>query len=333
MLLSWVLLLFGTRLVMRAAVHFGWLTRQLVIVGSPEQAAETAAAIGAMRRRLFAVARIVPISDVGNMTADALRASRTWGVIVADSARLDVATSQLFTLRSGGVRVFGEVEFREQQLRRMDLDTLRAGWLHGAQGIDCGPVVTAVRRTAEIGLGLLGLVLTFPLLVLAAIAIKLDSPGPILYRQIRVGLHGQTFTLFKMRSMRTDAEAAGPIWASIHDSRVTRTGAFLRRVRIDELPQLINVLRGEMGIVGPRPERPHFVDQLSAQIPFYADRHCVKPGLTGWAQVSFRYGASIDDGRQKLSYDLYYVKHRNLFLDLLILLATVRVILFQEGAR
>jgi len=141
------------------------------------------------------------------------------------------------------------------------------------------------------------------------------------------------FTLLKFRSMRQDAEARGPAWAAQQDPRVTRVGAFIRRARIDELPQLINVLKGEMGFVGPRPERPHFVDQLAEVIPFYRDRACVKPGITGWAQVNYPYGASIEDARQKLSYDLYYVKHRNLFLDVLILFATVRVILFQEGAR
>ena len=155
----------------------------------------------------------------------------------------------------------------------------------------------------------------------------------MLYRQERVGLHGRAFTLLKFRSMQIDAEARGPAWAAQGDPRVTRVGAFIRRMRIDELPQLINVLKGEMGFVGPRPERPHFVDQLAEVIPFYRDRACVKPGITGWAQVNYPYGASIEDARQKLSYDLYYVKHRNLFLDLLILFATVRVILFQEGAR
>lgn len=333
MLLSWVLLLFGTRLAMRVAVHFGLLTRKVVIVGSPEQAAATAAAIGSMRRLLFAVTEIVPPGEAVNLTADQLRRRKIWGVIIANGARLEVSPERLLAVKSRGVRVFGDVEFREQQLRRMDLDTLGAEWLREARGVESGVVVSAVRRSAELVLSLAALVLTLPLLVLSAIAIKLDSAGPVLYRQERVGLHGRPFTLFKLRSMGTDAEADGPTWAKLHDGRVTRVGAFLRATRIDELPQLINVLRGEMGFVGPRPERPHFVDQLAAQIPRYADRHSVKPGVTGWAQVSFRYGASIDDSRQKLSYDLYYVKHRNLFLDMLILIATVRVILFQEGAR
>ena len=190
-----------------------------------------------------------------------------------------------------------------------------------------------VRRLRDITGSLLLLFLTLPLCLLVACLIKLESRGPVMYRQERVGLHGKVFTLLKFRSMRQDAEARGPAWAQQQDPRVTRVGAFIRRTRIDELPQLINVLKGEMGFVGPRPERPHFVDQLAEVIPFYRDRACVKPGITGWAQVNYPYGASIEDARQKLSYDLYYVKHRNLFLDVLILFATVRVILFQEGAR
>ena len=178
------------------------------------------------------------------------------------------------------------------------------------------------------------LFLTLPLMLITALLVKLDSPGPVFYRQERVGLHGVPFTLFKFRSMSVDAEAGGrPRWASQQDSRVTRVGGFIRSTRIDELPQLLNVLRGEMSFVGPRPERPHFVEQLAEVIPFYHERSYVKPGITGWAQVNFPYGASVEDARQKLSYDLYYVKNRSVFLDIVILFSTVRVILFREGAR
>lgn len=333
MLLSWVLLLFGTRLVMRVAVHFGLLTRKVVIVGNAEQAATAVAALGGMRRRLFAVTDIMSPHAFAALPANQLRARKVWGVIFANGARPVGSLESLIGLKSRNVQVFGDVEFCEQQLRRMDIDALREDWLPASRRGESGIAVRMIRRAAEITLSLTGLLLTLPLLVFAAIAIKIDSPGPVLYRQIRVGLRGRPFTVLKLRSMGTDAEAAGPKWATLDDIRVTRVGAFLRATRIDELPQLINVLRGEMGFVGPRPERPHFVAQLTAEIPFYADRHLVKPGLTGWAQVSFRYGASVDDSRQKLAYDLYYVKHWNLLLDLLILIATVRVILFQEGAR
>ena len=187
-----------------------------------------------------------------------------------------------------------------------------------------------MRRPSGLGL----LLLTLPLMAVTALLIKLDSPGPVFYRQLRAGQFGTPFTLFKFRSMSVDAEAGGqPRWAQQQDPRVTRVGSIIRLLRIDELPQLLNVLRGEMSMVGPRPERPHFVEQLAQIIPFYHERSYVAPGITGWAQVNFPYGASVEDAREKLAYDLYYVKNRNLLLDLLILFGTVRVILFREGAR
>jgi exopolysaccharide biosynthesis polyprenyl glycosylphosphotransferase len=191
----------------------------------------------------------------------------------------------------------------------------------------------AVRRARAVAGSLLLLAHTLPLLLLVACLIKLDSRGPVLYRQDRVGLHGRVFTLLKFRTMRIDAEADGPRWATERDPRVTRFGAFLRASRIDELPQLINVLRGEMSLVGPRPERPYFVRQLVRIIPQYHERTLVLPGLTGWAQVNHRYGASVEDAQAKLAYDLCYLRNQSLLLDLHILAATVRVVLFRIGAR
>ena len=191
-----------------------------------------------------------------------------------------------------------------------------------------------IKRLLDLLIASVAMTLTLPLMLLVSLLIKSDSTGPVFYRQERVGLRGRSFDLYKFRSMRHDAEADGiPIWAAERDPRVTKVGKFIRCTRIDELPQLLNVLRGEMSIVGPRPERPYFVSKLSATIPFYAERHSVNPGITGWAQVNAPYGASIEDARVKLRYDLYYVKNRNLFLDFHILLSTVRVIFFQEGAR
>ena len=213
----------------------------------------------------------------------------------------------------------GEVEFNEMRMRRVNLETLA--------------LEQFVRRAADIAESLVLLTVALPLIAATAVLIRLGSPGPVLYRQVRVGMNGQEFTLMKFRSMRVDAERDGPAWASQGDPRTTWIGGFLRRTRIDELPQLVNVLRGEMSLVGPRPERPHFVSQLNDAIPFFADRTTVKPGITGWAQVNFPYGASLGDARQKLSYDLYYVKHRSLLLDALIMLSMVRVVLFQVGAR
>jgi sugar transferase (PEP-CTERM system associated) len=311
----------------------GLLSRRIVVVGSAQHAARITQAISGMRKGFFEVHGVVPISAVQEIQPQDLRAQHVWGVVVTADARASVPVACLLAVKSAGVRVFGDIDFREQQLRRMDLDQMAPDWLLYTDALACGPVERGLRRLAEIMISVGLLLLTLPVLAIAALAIRIDSPGPVLYRQSRVGLNGRIFTLIKLRSMRTDAEAKGPAWAAKGDPRVTRVGAFLRKTRIDELPQLINVLRGEMGFVGPRPERPHFVDQLAEIIPFYRDRNFVKPGVTGWAQVNYPYGASIEDARQKLSYDLYYVKHRSLMLDAFIVLATIRVILFQEGAR
>jgi exopolysaccharide biosynthesis polyprenyl glycosylphosphotransferase len=219
-------------------------------------------------------------------------------------------------------------------VRVVDLDQLREGWLATARATCEGRFRGAAHRGLDLAVALALLLFTSPLMLLAALAIKLDSPGPVFYRQERVGRGGRPFMLVKLRSMRADAEAGGaPQWASKQDPRVTRVGRFLRLTRIDELPQVLNVLRGEMALVGPRPERPAFVEQLGRAIPHYHDRACVRPGITGWAQVNYPYGASVEDARMKLAYDLHYVQHRGLRLDVRILLATIRVVLFQEGAR
>ena len=189
------------------------------------------------------------------------------------------------------------------------------------------------RRTLDVIGSLMLLAFTFPLLLLVAFLIKVDSTGPVLYRQSRVGLHGRIFTILKFRSMRVDAEAAGPRWATDRDPRMTRIGAFIRATRLDEVPQLLNVLRGEMSLVGPRPERPHFVQQLAAIIPRYNERTHVLPGITGWAQINYPYGASVEDARAKLAFDLFYINNRALLLDLRILLRTIPVVLFRIGAR
>jgi exopolysaccharide biosynthesis polyprenyl glycosylphosphotransferase len=189
------------------------------------------------------------------------------------------------------------------------------------------------RRGFDVIGGLLLLALTSPLLLLVTFLIKLDSRGPVLYRQSRVGLHGRIFTILKFRSMRVGAETAGPCWATTGDPRVTRIGRFIRATRLDEVPQLLNVLRGEMSLVGPRPERPHFVRQLVAVIPRYNERTLVRPGITGWAQINYPYGASIEDARAKLEFDIFYINNRTLLLDLRILLKTIPVVLLRKGAR
>jgi exopolysaccharide biosynthesis polyprenyl glycosylphosphotransferase len=191
----------------------------------------------------------------------------------------------------------------------------------------------AIKRAFDICASVLLLALTAPIIAVFAVLVKLDSKGPAFFRQTRVGLYGETFNLVKLRSMRTDAEAGGAQWASKNDPRVTRIGRLIRKLRIDELPQTWTVLKGQMSFVGPRPERPEFVSDLEEQLLYYAERHMVKPGITGWAQINYPYGASIEDARHKLEYDLYYAKNYTPFLDLLILLQTLRVVLWHEGAR
>ena len=332
-LLVWIVLLYATRVAFGLAVRLNLFSRRLLIVGVAADAVAAGAEIGALRRGCFTVVGIAPATAAPRFSPAALRRQRIWGVIVTAAARATLHQAELLRCKQAGIRIFTDIEFREQQLRRIDLAHLPADWMLFADGLAPGPAAQALRRAGDIAITLVLILLTLPVMALTALAIRLDAPGPILYRQRRVGLNGRPFTLLKFRSMRTDAETGGPAWAVRRDVRVTRVGRLIRRTRIDELPQLLCVLRGEMGFVGPRPERPHFVDQLAEIIPFYRDRSSVRPGLTGWAQVSFPYGASIDDARQKLSYDLWYVRHRSLFLDLLIMFATVRVILFQEGAR
>jgi exopolysaccharide biosynthesis polyprenyl glycosylphosphotransferase len=209
---------------------------------------------------------------------------------------------------------------------------MRPSWLIFSDGFVKTPRTEIVKRLFDVSASLLGVILSAPLMVIAAIAIKLESPGPVLYRQPRLGKNGCVFILNKFRSMRRDAEKeTGPIWSTEHDPRVTRIGAMLRRTRVDELPQLFNVLFGQMSFIGPRPERPEFVEKLQEQIPYYMERLAVKPGITGWAQVKYRYGSSLEDAVEKLQYDLYYIKNLSLFLDLLIVLNTVQVILFARG--
>lgn len=240
----------------------------------------------------------------------------------------------LLRIKTTGVHVNDFSSFIERETGRVDLETVNPSWLIFNDGFSSGQVVSrALKRLFDIVVSGLVLLLTAPVILLFALLVRLDSKGPAFYRQTRVGLYGQPFDVIKLRSMRTDAEVNGVQWASENDPRVTRIGNFIRKTRIDELPQLWTVLKGEMSFVGPRPERPEFVADLEQHLPYYAERHMVKPGITGWAQINYPYGASIEDSRHKLEYDLYYAKNCSPFLDLLILLQTLRVVLWNEGAR
>ena len=246
----------------------------------------------------------------------------------------DNEIEHLMDCKLRGMRIFSGPSFEENYLGRIDLNTLATNDLVTGRGYVTGRLTTIVKRLCDILIGSAMLILTLPLMALTALAIKVDSPGPVFYRQRRVGQFDNVFTLYKFRSMTADAEAGGtPRWAQKQDPRVTRIGRFIRTTRVDELPQLANVILGQMSLVGPRPERPHFVEQLVRSIPLYHQRAYVKPGLTGWAQVNYPYGASVEDAREKLSYDLYYLKNRSIILDMIILISTIRVVLFREGAR
>ena len=255
-------------------------------------------------------------------------------VVAMGERRGQLPTNKLLQLSlAGQVNIEEGASFYERVTGRVSLNMLRPSWL----------IFTGRRRRAKIAelsrslvhwlVALLGAILSLPLVLLTAVLIKLESRGPVFYKQERVGKNGRAFVLMKFRSMRVDAEQDGPVWASKGDARTTRVGRVIRKIRIDEIPQFWNILKGEMSFVGPRPERPHFVSQLAEEIPFYEQRHLIAPGLTGWAQIKYPYGASIEDARQKLQYDLFYIKNQGLILDAIIMFETIKIILFGRGAQ
>ena len=241
---------------------------------------------------------------------------------------------ELLDCKLQGVRVVDMAAHFEKTLGQIRLDSVSAGWLIFGDGFSQGLWRTVVKRLFDVVCALVLLVLAAPIILVTGLLILLESGGPVLYLQERVGLNGRLFNVVKFRSMRTDAEQDGqPRWASAQDERVTRLGRLLRKLRIDELPQLFSVLNGDMSLVGPRPERPYFVDRLTQEIPYFSVRQSVKPGVTGWAQVRYHYGSSVEDAAEKLQYDLYYVKNHTLFLDLVILFETIGVVLTAKGAQ
>ena len=256
-------------------------------------------------------------------------------VLALEERRNALPLADLLRIKTTGVHVNEISSFLERETGRVDLATVNPSWFIFSDGFTAGQRLSKfAKRLFDIVASVAVLVLTLPILLLTAIAITIDSRGPVFYRQVRVGLYGVEYSIIKLRSMRQDAEVAGQaVWAAEADPRITAVGRFIRKARIDEIPQAWNVLLGEMSFVGPRPERPVFVTELETRIPYYAERHMVKPGLTGWAQINYPYGASIDDARAKLEYDLYYAKNYTPFLDILILLQTLRVVLWPEGAR
>jgi sugar transferase (PEP-CTERM system associated) len=324
--------------------------RRVLVLGAGNQAAMVNQR---MRRRVdrrgFHVVGFMPMDDEAAMVPQErlVRSSEPLSQYVArmqinevvvgvDNRRGQLPMDELLECRQAGVAVTDITTFFERELGKVKLELLAPSWLVFSDGFDSSPLRRLSKRAFDIVAALLVLALAWPLMLGAVLAIRIESGRgvPILYRQERVGERGKPFRLIKFRSMRTDAEKDGvAVWASKQDDRVTRVGHFIRKTRIDELPQLWNVLRGNMSLVGPRPERPTFVAELARKIRYYELRHCVKPGLAGWAQLNYPYGATEEDAAEKLKYDLFYVKNHNFMLDLIILLQTVEVVVFRRGAR
>lgn len=320
--------------------------REIVLVGTGEMAGKIVHEIKQNMETGFIVRALIgktpPTFDHTGMSIvtsladlhDDLQLSLIDRIVVAlDERRGNMPIAELLSNKLQGRTIDDGISFYEAITGKILVEKVNPAWLIFSDGFDYGRMTYLVKRVFDLFLAVLGLLLSLPVTLLTAILIKLESPGPIFYRQDRVGEQGNIFSVIKFRSMRQDAEKNGAVWACKNDSRVTRIGGFIRKVRIDELPQMWNVIRGQMSFVGPRPERPVFVEQLVQKLPYYSLRHAVKPGITGWAQICYPYGASEEDALRKLEYDLYYIKHQSFFLDLLIIFRTVKTVLFRKGSR
>ena len=338
------------RVAFRVLVHRGVLHRHLLVIGAGARAWDLLHmlgkegsrlhddivflhddALGARDPRLEADPRVRIVSGVSVLQA-ALNADADQ-IVVAPDERRGMDLERLLACKKAGFPVVQYLAFVETEIRRVDLKRMELSWLLYSDGFHFNLLDRILKRTFDLAVSAGVLAVMSPFLLVAMLAIRLEGPGAVLYRQTRVTRDGRPFEILKLRTMGVNAEASGAVWARQNDDRITAVGRFLRRARIDELPQLINILKGEMSFVGPRPERPEFVAELSAQISLYNERHTVKAGLTGWAQINYPYGASVDDARSKLSYDLYYVKNFSILFDVVILLQTLRVVLWPSGVR
>ncbi len=345
-----LVLLLGLRYFFLSTVDKNVFRRRSVIYGAGERAASLLALRRSADRRGFKiVGRVAAPGDtiVGDrsevlvtngksITDYAIERDAEEIVIAMDERRGNLPVGELLDARLKGLDVIDLLEFLERETGKIRIDLVNPGWLIFSPGFRISRLRKVSKRTVDVIVSTALILLAWPIMLLVALAIVLEDgvSAPILYRQKRVGEGSKLFRVLKFRSMSVDAEADGKaVWAKKDDKRVTRVGAFLRKSRLDELPQVFNVLRGEMSLVGPRPERPEFVDELRKKIPYYAERHAVKPGITGWAQLRYSYGASEEDAAEKLQYDLYYIKNQSLMLDILIILQTVEIVLWGKGAR
>ncbi len=340
-------LLMGVRLLLGTALDSAIFKRRVLVLGAGTRA-KRIADLGERPDSSFIIAGHIDMHEGPPQMKNAIRRDAIdslsdyvirWQVsevvLALDERRNALPLADLLRIKTTGVHVNEFSSFIERETGRVDLASTNPSWLIFSDGFSAGQRMSSFfKRLFDIVASLALLLLTAPVILLFAILIKLESRGGAFYRQQRVGLFGQPFQVIKLRSMRADAEKEGKaVWAEEDDPRITRIGRFIRKVRIDELPQAWSVLKGDMSFVGPRPERPAFVADLEEKLPFYAERHMVKPGITGWAQINYPYGASVEDSRNKLEYDLYYAKNYTPFLDILILLQTLRVVLWPEGAR
>lgn len=341
-----ILVLVGDRMLLNSFLGSSAFRRRVMVLGAGDRA-QRLRALSEQPESGFVIVSFIAMNEDGRVVEEAISRSAIHDlgkfaenlgvsevVLALQERRNSLPLKDLLRIKTKGVHVNDFSSFMERETGRVDLDTVNPSWLIFSDGFSSGRMLSsAVKRIFDITASVILLLVTFPVIALFAIIVKLDSKGPAFFRQQRVGLYGEPFQLVKLRSMRTDAEKDGAKWAEENDPRITRVGRLIRKLRIDELPQTWSVLLGHMSFVGPRPEVPSFVDSLEEEIPFYGKRHMVKPGITGWAQINYPYGASVEDSRRKLEYDLYYAKNYTPFLDLVILLQTVRVILWPEGAR
>lgn len=316
-----------------------WFSSRLLLVGNGSSASMVREIIGNSHGRYLLQRHILceapgQDDDVSDLAQVARKTGADALVVSFPERRGTMPVTEIMRCRMQGIPVMDVPTFYERATRKLYIETITPSWFIFAAGFRHSGLSRAVKRLFDIVASAIGLVLCAPLFPFLALGIRLDSPGPVFFRQTRTGLGGRSFMLLKFRTMRVDAEAqSGPAWARKHDPRVTAFGRFLRQTRLDELPQLVNVLAGDMSLVGPRPERPEFIRLLQTSIPFYSERHSVKPGITGWAQVRYPYGASVEDALEKLRYDLYYIKNRSILLDMEIVLRTIGVVLSRSGAR
>ncbi|MBL4837994.1 MAG: TIGR03013 family PEP-CTERM/XrtA system glycosyltransferase [Kordiimonadaceae bacterium] len=331
-------------------LHFAdyrFLGRNVIVLGAGENAQELVDYAARAPEAGLNIVKVVALPGGKNLVEGAVQLgdipifdkyaheSQAEMILIAEDLGIELLIEELIACKLSGIEVKDRLSFYEQVRGYVDLSSVKAEWIIFSDGFKGGSGFERLaKRLLDITVSSVLLIAALPIMIFAGIAIKTTSRGSVFYRQERVGRYGKSFKLLKFRSMKEDAEAEGQAeWAQENDPRITLVGTFLRRTRIDELPQVVNVLRGHMSFVGPRPERPFFVDQLQKDVPFYRERHCLKPGITGWAQIQYPYGASFEDSKRKLEYDLYYIKNYSIFLDLLIILQTVRVLLFPIGVR